>query len=447
MNFKESVDIFEQIKAAKGKKEKEDIIRNNKDNKLFGQMLYFLYNDMITTGIAIKKFDKKSALEPTIDLATVQEAMKYVMDNNTGKDQVIVNLKHFISSLSLDHQEFLKAFFTKTYRCGATAGTINKAYGRQFIPVFGVMLANSFEKHAAKVKGRKFFLTRKLDGHRMVAVVNLKKYKVSFFTRKGKRIEGMTELESNILNFVNENKLDTLVRFETGVVLDGEALITDQGDMDETAWFKATGKELKKKGEKKGLSLHCFEIISVAEFKEGKSVLTYENRRKFYEEYFQFPENNTIQLVEKIYEGEDVSMVNHYLEKVAIPSGWEGLMVNLADEFYETKRTSSLLKVKKFKYADIEVIGVYEGEKGKQFEGMMGGVICRFKDFTADIGSGWSIKQRKDFWDNPHLVIGKIIEVQYQGETTNAEGGNGIRFGTFQRFRDDKTVDDISYES
>ncbi|MGX6978927.1 ATP-dependent DNA ligase [Vagococcus elongatus] len=446
MQFKEAIETFKQVEAAKGKIEKENLIRENKDNKLFGQMLYFLYNDMITTGIAIKKFDKESDLKPNIDLANIREAMKYVMDNNTGREQVVVNLKHFISSFGEETQTFLKAFFTKTYKCGVTSSTINKAFDKKFIPVFGVMLAHPYEKHAAKLKGKKFFLTRKLDGHRMVAIVNMNKFKVSFYTRKGKKLEGFDELETNILNFVNVNKLDTMERFKNGIVIDGEALLTDRKDMDETEWFQATGKELKKKGLKSGVSLHAFEIIPADEFKNDESEDVYEDRRHWCEE-LTYPDDLSVQLVEKVYEGGDVEKVEELLNSIAIPGGWEGLMVNMASAKYVTKRSAGLLKVKKFKYADIEVIDVYEGEKGKKNEGLMGGVVCRFKDFTVDIGSGWTDKQRIDFWSQPELIIGKIIEIQYQGETTNDDGGKGLRFPTVQRIRMDKTVDDVSYES
>ena len=55
------------------------------------------------------------------------------------------------------------------------------------------------------------------------------------------------------------------------------------------------------------------------------------------------------------------------LEEVESQGG-EGLMINLNGK-YECKRTKQLLKVKTFNSADVLVVGVYEGEKGKEFEG------------------------------------------------------------------------------
>lgn len=442
--LKEACDIFKEIEAAKGK-EKEVVVRNNKSNLLFRQMLYFLYNDMFTTGIAIKKIEKDIALEPSIDLANIQEAMKYIYQNNTGKDQVVANLQRFINSFDKnnDYHGFLISFFSKTYKCGITANTINKAFDKEFIPVFKVMLAHPLEKHASKIEGEHFYLTRKLDGHRMIAIVDLKKFKVSFYTRKGKPVLGLNELETDILNFVNINRLADISQFESGIVLDGEALLINPDNLPEAELFKQTTKELKKLSDKKNIVFHMFDCLSADEFKEGKSNDCYGDRRKWMEES-EYTE--LVTLVEKIYEGSDPGVIPDFATE-AVAKGWEGLMLNISKGLYETKRSSNLLKVKEFKYADVEVIGTYEGEKGKRLEGIMGGATVQFKDFTVDIGSGWSDEQRKQYTENPDELIGTIIEVRYFEETSNAKGGKGLRFPTLSRLRPDKTVEDISYES
>jgi DNA ligase-1 len=40
-------------------------------------------------------------------------------------------------------------------------------------------------------------------------------------------------------------------------------------------------------------------------------------------------------------------------------------------------------------------------------------------------------------------IIGKIVEVQYFEETTNADGGISLRFPVFKDFRPDKLTPDF----
>ena len=56
------------------------------------------------------------------------------------------------------------------------------------------------------------------------------------------------------------------------------------------------------------------------------------------------------------------------------------------------------------------ITGVYEGTR--QFKGMLGGV---YVEDDLKVGSGFSVKQRKDWWNNPKLIIGKMITIKAKG--------------------------------
>ena len=56
-----------------------------------------------------------------------------------------------------------------------------------------------------------------------------------------------------------------------------------------------------------------------------------------------------------------------------------------------------------------------------------------------------SDKEREGFWNNPSTIIGKIVEINYQAESENLNGGKAVQFGSFQCIRHDKGIKDIRY--
>ena len=111
-------------------------------------------------------------------------------------------------------------------------------------------------------------------------------------------------------------------------------------------------------------------------------------------------------------------------------------MIKDADSYYEWKRSKSLLKMKMMDTVDLVVTDVYEGT-GK-YEGMMGGVYCDYKGYKLGVGSGWNDQDRRTYWDNQNLIIGKTIEIAYQAETKNKNGGLSLSFPVFKSIRLDK---------
>ena len=125
-------------------------------------------------------------------------------------------------------------------------------------------------------------------------------------------------------------------------------------------------------------------------------------------------------------------------------------MINL-DTSYKTKRHAGLLKVKEFYTDDLLVTGVYEGEKGSKYEGLLGGVYVDYKGNVVKVGSGFSDKEREEFFNDKDLIIGKVIEVQYFEETENQkDDGLSLRFPTYKQvykmIRDDKDIEDVNIE-
>jgi len=139
--------------------------------------------------------------------------------------------------------------------------------------------------------------------------------------------------------------------------------------------------------------------------------------------------------------------------------GLEGGIFKRASAGYIKRRTHDWLKIKLEDEITARVIAVYEGEKGKQFEGMLGGVTVEIDGVRSDVGGGWTPDQRARIWaaetgdmvfteaptigskavpdgaytpDAANRVIGRLIDIKCNGK--NPSGA--LRHARFERFRD-----------
>jgi DNA ligase 1 len=366
-----------------------------------------------------------------LEIDSLDTLIDYLLENNSGRDYDIINIHKFINTLESDeHKEFVQQIVTKDLKVGITEKTINKVYGAGTIPSFAVMLAESYAKKEAKVKG-KFYVTLKLDGNRCVAIKE--EGKVKFFTRKGQEIEGMNELAKQF------NQLPY-------GVYDGELLLKNTDNLPSAELFRATQKIVRKDGEKKGLDFHIFDMLTVAEFKAGKSDRIYAQRRNTLNSIIatKVHQFENIEVLPVLYEGEDKQVISR-LMVWAEEKGYEGLMVNTAEGLYLNKRTDGLLKVKTMKTADLLVMTAEKAIDG-QFKDLLSRVNVEFKGNLVGVGSGFTLDQRKEFIENSDLIVGKIIEVQYFEETKDEKTGQpSLRFPVFKGIRHDKGVEDINY--
>ena len=431
--MKSAYSIFKEIENTSGKNDKIAIIKANSDNSEFKEYLKFLYDDMIVTGLSSKKIGKEVDESFDTYFEDEIEVMNYLRNNNTGRDIDIANVQNFIDSYLSDDRwvKFLEEVFTKSYKCGITSSSVNKAIP-DLIPTFSCQLAHPYERHADKVKSA-FYLTQKLDGHRTLVRINGEK--ITFRTRKGHEIFGLDEIERELRGLFPE-----LSGFD--IVLDGEITVIDESVEDV---FGETSKIIRKDGSKTGLKFHIFDVVTHEEFVRGVSESPYSDRRHDMDIVSKVFFGDTVfsSILPVLYHGDDINEIAKW-SNWATDNGHEGIMLNIGSGLYKTKRTSDLLKVKKFHSCDGIVKDMYEGT-GK-YVGMLGGVVVTFENQLANIGSGFTDNERKIYWDNPELIINKVCEYQYFEKTENQNGGTDLRFATWKMIREDKDENDLNYE-
>lgn len=428
--FREVVEIMHQIKNTSGANDKQAILKANKNNDLLKSVLDFIYNPFVLTGIKGKKLMKftKFTGDDVKQFNSVLDAMNYAKENNTGRDEDVKAIANFINTYDTDISspvhDFLQDMFTKDFKCGATASTLNKVFGKGFIPKFDVMLAKGWEEEKHKVKG-KFLITPKLDGIRCAVIKENGDLK--FFTRKGMPIEGMVELEKDF-KLLPDN-----------MVYDGELLNVNKDGLDRLELFRATQSRVKKDGVKTDITFNMYEMLPLDEFKQGKSKKSAMERKQDIKTliFSLAGELCFIKLVPVLYYGTDEGELMRLL-KEALDDGEEGIMVSVADSKYECKRSGNLLKAKKIedKTVDLVIVGFEEGT-GK-YKGMLGSLTVDYKGGKLGVGSGFTDLERKEFWKNRDDLLGTIVEVKYDDESQNEFGEDSLRYPIFVTLRDDK---------
>lgn len=123
---------------------------------------------------------------------------------------------------------------------------------------------------------------------------------------------------------------------------------------------------------------------------------------------------------------------------IARQKGWEGLILRDRTAPYRGKRSNDILKIKDFHDAEYEVISyetgpfrVIDESTGLEVEEeMLTNVIIEHKGYKVSVGSGFTLEERRHFYNHPKELIGCIITVKYFEETKNKKGGISLRFPT-----------------
>lgn len=319
----------------------------------------------------------------------------------------------------------------KDLRCGVSEKTINKIK-KNAVPVFECMLAHDGANHEKKITGKKL-LEPKLDGVRCLTVVDYENRTVVQYTRNGKVLENFSHITDSL-----QEHIDLIGR---SYVLDGEVVSSS---------FQALMKQVHRKDDVQAgdARLMLFDMVPLAEFKKGKSVMGQRRR------------SNLLRGMQKIFDKvghidiitqEEVDLDSYVGElqfkqfnKTAIEQGFEGIMIKDPDAVYECKRSTSWLKQKPFIEVSLTIVGVEPGT-GKN-EGKMGAVICEGEDdgkfIRVNVGSGWTDDQRAEIDDT---VIGQVLEVRADAITRSQDSEDvySLRFPRALRFRGFKAGEKI----
>lgn len=336
---------------------------------------------------------------------------------NAAKDLV----EQVISGFDAESQKWLLRVLDKNLTVGVSYETYAKLLGIDTGNKFEVALAFNLEKvNGVNPVDGTFFASRKLDGVRTVAKVDLDKQEVTLISRQNKVFETLDNLKPKVLKMLS------------GLVgtwyLDGECcLINEKGEED----FQGIMKEVRRKDHTIENPSYCvFDILTEDEFYGKTASKNFNYRYEFL---------RGLQQVDGIIvlEQERMTSQEQFDKWVGLvkQNGWEGFMLR-KDAPYKSGRTKDLLKVKKFMDAEYVVKSIslgditfsVPGEGLKLYKDILKEFTIEHKGCEVHVGSGLTREQRIYYAAHPEELIGKTVTVQYFSETVNQNGGYSLRF-------------------
>ena len=419
--------ILNKIEATPKKLEKLSILEENKDNESLKSVLIHALDPRII--YHIKKIPEYETIK-YCDLYDIDwginKLSKLSSRELTGGAGALY-LADILSRISTDDAIVIERIIKKDLRVGMSKKTANKIWGKDFIPEFPVMLASSMnEKNLAKINYPAFVQT-KMDGMR--AMILIKDYNVSVFTRNGKPID----VGSQFTELVD-------VDISNDFVIDGELLIVDSNG---TPLDRKTGNGILNKAlkgtisdeERKMVRMVAWDYIPMQNFNDGQCDILTKSRLYHLDSIIKNVPNITMidNHIVKDYEAASV-IFNSLLDK-----GEEGVIIKNISSPWVNKRSPDLVKMKEILEADLEIVDVKEGE-GK-FTGALGAFIV--KDSSGGtlcaVGTGFDDEQRKEYWSNRNSLKGNIVAVQYNAKIKSKSNDLGSLFlPVFVEMRDDK---------
>ena len=74
-----------------------------------------------------------------------------------------------------------------------------------------------------------------------------------------------------------------------------------------------------------------------------------------------------------------------------------------------------------------------------KYEDSLGALVCIYTNKSGiqsyvGVGSGFTDAQRQHLWDNQEHFVGRRVEVECFGESTNAQGYTSLNCPIFKRF-------------
>lgn len=404
-----------EINSSNSTNHKIDVLTKYQSDQFVRQILHYTYHPYKQYGVSSDNLKKRTDLVAPSNLYTnLFQLLDDLNDRNITGHHAIEAVNAFIH----EHKEFahlIYQIFDRNLETRATTTLINRVMPG-LIPTFSVALAHDINKvKKIDLLDGSWYVSRKLDGVRCLAIV--RGGEVKFFSRNGKEFETLSRVKEEILRLGL-----------TDCVLDGEICLMQEDGSDD---FQGILKQIQRKEHTiQNPKYWVFDILTLEEFDSAVGTTPLADR-----------------LTRTIFEGDVLELLPQHLilsenslnqlKDSAKGSGWEGLIAR-RNVGYEGDRTKNMLKLKEMHDAEYVVLETIMGPQrviveGKEVEEeVLSAVIIEHKGGRVQVGSGYSLEERRHYFQHPEEILGSTITVQYFEETVDQEGKPSLRFPVFK---------------
>lgn len=420
-DFKELREFVNEMNSSNSTNHKIDVLTKYQYHDFIKRILFYTYHPYWNFGVTSSNLKKRQDL---IAPAEVYDDLFVMLDdfnerNMTGH-AAIGAMNRFIKDYE-EWSDLIYQVIDRNLETRATVTLINRV-NPNFIPTFDVALAHD----AAKVKGidlldKSWYISRKLDGVRCICMVHGDSIK--FFSRNGKEFYTLGKVAEEI------RRLGI-----TDVVFDGEICLMNEDDSDD---FQGILKQIQRKDHTiENLKYWIFDILEPSEFSGDDSSDLFSMRIEWRPTQFNnFEDSEILELLPQIKIIDEASFDE--MKNLSKDSNWEGLIAR-KDAPYKSGRSKDMLKIKEFFDAEYTVTGLIMGPQrvivnGKEIEEeMLSAITIEHKGSQVQVGSGFTIEQRRHYYRNIGEIMGATVTVQYFEETTDQHGNHSLRFPVFK---------------
>jgi DNA ligase-1 len=411
--------FVEDMNSSNSTNHKIEILHKYSESDFIKKILEYTYNPYKQYGLTSANLKKRQDL---IAPAEVYNDLFSMLDDFNERNLTGHASIHAANRFIKDYEEYSDIIYQiidRNLETRATTTLINRVFPN-LIPEFNVALAHD----ASKVKGvdpldGSWFASRKLDGIRCLTII--REGSVRFYSRSGKEFETLGKLRDDILSLGIDN-----------IVLDGEICLMG---LDQSDDFQGILKQIQKKDHTiSNPKYWVFDILSLEEFESAKGSEPLSARIVRHVSQ-KIQQSDIMTLLPQIKISEESILLD--LKNESKRMGWEGLILR-RDVGYEGSRSKNMLKVKEFYDAEYQVKDLIIGpqriiEAGAEVtEVVLSAIVIDHLGSRVQVGSGFSLAERRRFKDHPEEILGHTVNVQYFEETQDKDGNNSLRFPVFK---------------
>ena len=421
-DFKELREFVDKMNSSNSTNHKAQVLKDYQYHDFVKKTIFYVYHPYWNFGVTPDNLKKRSDLvaTDTEKYCDLFELLDDLTNRHITGHTAIATVNRFIQDY-LESADLIYQIFNRNLETRATTTIINKVWGN-FIPTFEVALAHD----AAKVKGVDLFdktwiVSRKLDGVRCICMIG--DGDVKFYSRNGKEFHTLGKIKEEILQLGLVN-----------IVLDGEICLMNEDGTDD---FQGIMKQIQRKDHTiENPKFWIFDILEPGEFAgddESPLFSTRIDTRQWWLGPIQT--NGILEVLPQIRILDENSLDE--LKAESKDQNWEGLIAK-RDVPYQKGRTKNMLKIKEFFDAEYEVTGLIMGPQrvivnGKEVEEeMLSAVTIQHKGSQVQVGSGFTIDERRHYYRNIGDLMGAMITVQYFEQSTDKHGNHSLRFPVFK---------------